>query len=407
MPSHPLSEALAQLDPANPRYASDVVEKALAEAQASGASDVHFQPGGDGLELRWRIDGVLQPVALLPAKVAPNVVARLKVLSELLTYRTDVPQEGRIKAVAGEVEMRVSTFPTLFGEKAVVRIFAGSGRFLRLVDLGLPDSVRAELDHLLGETSGAIILSGPAGSGKTTTIYACLRELAARSRGERSLATLEDPIEAVVPGVAQAQVNPSAGLTLESGLKSLLRQDPEVIAIGEIRDKTTAEIALQAALTGHLILTTFHAGSACEVIGRFLDMGIEPYVVRSGLRAVVAQRLVRRLCDCATPSSRPDDFLGIPVRDAMLPRGCDTCRGTGYLGRAVLAELLMPETEELARAVLAFSDVRRLEQAAVAAGMVDRWERACVAVEQGLTSPAEVRRILGVAKFPERVRAQL
>ncbi len=407
MPSHRLSEALAQLDPANPRYASDAVERALAEAQAAGASDVHFQPGGDGLELRWRIDGVLQPVALLPARVAPNVVARLKVLSELLTYRTDVPQEGRIKAVPGEVEMRVSTFPTLFGEKAVVRMFAGPGRFLRLVDLGLPDSVRAELDHLLGETSGAIILSGSAGSGKTTTIYACLRELAARSRGERSLATLEDPIEAVVPGVAQSQVNPSAGLTLESGLKSLLRQDPEVIAIGEIRDKTTAEIALQAALTGHLILTTFHAGSACEVIGRFLDMGIEPYVVRSGLRAVVAQRLVRRLCDCAISSSRPDDFLGIPVLQARLPRGCDACRGTGYVGRAVLAELLLPETEELARAVLAFSDVRRLEQAAVAAGMIDRWERACVAVEQGLTSPAEVRRILGVAKFPELTRNRL
>jgi general secretion pathway protein E len=407
MPSHRLSEALGQLDQANPRYASDVVEKALALAQAAGASDVHFQPGGDGLELRWRIDGLLHPVALLPAKVAPNVVARLKVLSELLTYRTDVPQEGRIKAVPGEVEMRVSTFPTLFGEKAVVRMFAGPGRFLRLGDLGLPDSVRDELDHLLGETSGVIILSGPAGSGKTTTIYACLRELTARSRGERSLATLEDPIEAVVPGVAQAQVNPSAGLTLESGLKSLLRQDPEVIAIGEIRDKTTAEIALEAALTGHLILTTFHAGSACEVIGRFLDMGIEPYVVRSGLRAVVAQRLVRRLCDCAIVSSRTDDFLGLPVREARLPRGCDACRGIGYLGRAVLAELLLPETEELARAVLAFSDVRRLEQAAIAAGMIDRWERACVAVEQGLTSPAEVRRILGVAKFPEKTLARL
>jgi general secretion pathway protein E len=407
MPSQRLSAALAQLDPVNPRYASDVVEKALAEAQTAGASDVHFQPGGDGLELRWRVDGVLQPVALLPAKVAPNVVARLKVLSELLTYRTDVPQEGRIKAVAGEVEMRVSTFPTLFGEKAVVRMFAGPGRFLRLLDLGLPESVRDELNHLLGETSGAIILSGPAGSGKTTTIYACLRELAARSRGERSLATLEDPIEAVVPGVAQSQVNPAAGLTLESGLKSLLRQDAEVIAIGEIRDKLTAEIALQAALTGHLILTTFHAGSACEVIGRFLDMGIEPYVVRSGLRAVVAQRLVRRLCDCAIASSRPDDFLGLPVHHARLPRGCDACGSTGYLGRAVLAELLMPETEELARAVLAFSDVRRLEQAAVGAGMIDRWERACTAVEQGLTSPAEVRRILGVAKFPESTRARL
>jgi type II secretory ATPase GspE/PulE/Tfp pilus assembly ATPase PilB-like protein len=384
-----------------------VVERTLAEAQAAGASDVHFQPGGDGLELRWRIDGVLHPVALLPAKVAPNIVARLKVLSELLTYRTDTPQEGRIRGVAGEVEMRVSTFPTLFGEKAVVRMFAGPGRFLCLNDLGLPGSVSGELEHLLDETSGAIVLSGPAGSGKTTTIYACLRELAARSRGERSVATLEDPVEAVVPGVAQAQVNLAAGLTLESGLKSLLRQDPEVIAIGEIRDKTTAEIALQAALTGHLILTTFHAGSACEVIGRFLDMGIEPYVVRSGLRAVVAQRLVRRLCACAVPTSRPEDLLGLPVRHVKLPRGCELCRGTGYLGRTVLAELLLPETDLLARAVLARSDVRHLERTAVAAGMIDRWERACTAVEQGLTSPAEVRRILGVGAFPERTHARV
>ncbi len=333
------------------------------------------------------------------------MVARLKVLAELLTYRTDVPQEGRIRCIPGEVEMRVSTFPTLFGEKAVVRLFAGPGQFLRLVDLGLPEAVRDELGQLLAETSGAIVLSGPAGSGKTTTIYACLRELAARSRGERSLATLEDPIEAVVPGVAQSQVNQSAGLTLESGLKSLLRQDPEVIAIGEIRDKATAEIALQAALTGHLILTTFHAGSACEVIGRFLDMGIEPYVVRSGLRAVVAQRLVRRLCDCATPSTRAEDFLGLPIELARIPQGCNACRGSGYIGRMVLAEMLRPEAEEVARAVLERSDVRRLEQVALAAGMIDRWERACAAVQAGMTSPAEVRRVLGVAPPPPRPRS--
>jgi type II secretory ATPase GspE/PulE/Tfp pilus assembly ATPase PilB-like protein len=402
-----LSQALAQLDPADPRYATWVVERVLAAARDAGASDVHFQPGAGGLALTWRIDGVLQPVATLPARVAPNLVARLKVLAELLTYRNDVPQEGRIRGTPGEVEMRVSSFPTLFGEKAVVRIFAGADRFLRLDDLGLPETITAELAHLLAETSGAIVLSGPAGSGKTTTIYACLRELAARSRGERSLATLEDPIEAVVPGVAQAQVNQAVGLTLESGLKSLLRQDPEVIAIGEIRDKATAEIALQAALTGHLILTTVHAGSACEVIGRFLDMGIEPYVVRSGLRAVVAQRLVRRLCACARPARDPDDFLGLPITSAMLPQGCEACRGTGYIGRTVLAEMLLPETEELARAVLARGDVRALERIAVASGMIDRWERACAAVEAGLTSPAEVRRILGVAKPPERIRGAL
>jgi type II secretory ATPase GspE/PulE/Tfp pilus assembly ATPase PilB-like protein len=353
------------------------------------------------LELRWRIDGVLQAIAQLPAKGSPNIVARLKVLADLLTYRTDVPQEGRIRGTPGEVEMRVSTFPTLFGEKAVVRMFAEPGRFLRLDDLGLPGGVKDELSLALEETSGAIVLSGPAGSGKTTTIYACLRELAARSGGQRSLVTLEDPIESVVAGVAQSQVNPAAGLTLESGLKSLLRQDPEVIAIGEVRDKITAEIALQAALTGHLILTTFHAGSACEVIGRFLDMGIEPYVVRSGLRAIVAQRLVRRLCTCALASSRTEDRLGLPVQSVRVPRGCELCHGTGYAGRTVLAEMLLPETDELARAILARLDVRSLESIARQAGMSDRWSRAVAAVEAGLTSPAEVRRALGVGKIPQ------
>jgi type II secretory ATPase GspE/PulE/Tfp pilus assembly ATPase PilB-like protein len=407
MLSDQLALALKQLDPSSPRFASDAVEHTLKIAQASGASDVHFQPGADGLELRWRLDGVLHPIASVPVKVAPNMIARLKVLAELLTYRTDIPQEGRIKGAPGEVEMRVSTFPTVFGEKAVVRMFAGAGRFLRLNDLGLPDQVRAELDHLLGETSGAIVLSGPAGSGKTTTIYACLRELSARAQGQRSLATLEDPVEAIVPGAAQSQVNPAAGFTLESGLKSLLRQDPEVIAIGEIRDKATAEIALQAALTGHLILTTLHAGSACEVIGRFLDMGIEPYVVRSGLRAVVSQRLVRRLCACATQTTKPDDFLGLPVRQARLPRGCPECGGTGYIGRAVLAELLLPHSDELAHAILHSSDVRQLEQAAIAAGMIDQWARACAAVEAGITAPGEVRRILGVTSLPKQTADRL
>jgi general secretion pathway protein E len=179
-----------------------------------------------------------------------------------------------------------------------------------------------------------------------------------------------------------------------------LRQDPEVIAIGEIRDRATAETALQAALTGHLILTTFHAGSACEVIGRLLDMGIEPFVVRSGLRAVLAQRLVRRLCSCSCPATSPDQFLGLPVRAAQMPRGCELCRGTGYRGRTVLAEMLLPEQDELARAILARSDVRRLEYLAARTGMVDRWQRACTAVEAGLTSPEEVRRILGLGGPP-------
>ena len=225
----------------------------------TGASDLHLQPTADGLELRFRIDGVLQPVGRIPAAVAGNVTARLKVLAELLTYRTDVPQEGRIRRPQDDVEMRVSSFPTLFGERIVVRFFAGAQRYQRLDDLGLPADVSAPLRQLLNETSGAILVTGPAGSGKTTTVYACLRELAAsvtsavEARSQRSLVSLEDPIEVVVPGVAQSQVNPVAGFDLATGVRFLMRQDPEVIMVGEIRDRPTAEAAFQASLTGHLL----------------------------------------------------------------------------------------------------------------------------------------------------------
>jgi general secretion pathway protein E len=403
-PASRLALALARLDPSHARFATDAVDLLLAEACSARASDVHLQPTPDGLDLRWRIDGVLQPAGTLPAKIAPNIIARLKVLAELLTYRTDVPQEGRILSAPGAQQMRLSTFPTLFGEKAVIRIFATPGRFLRLDDLELPADVLANLSELLDTTSGAIIFSGPAGSGKTTTLYACLREIAGRSAGRRSLVTLEDPIEAVVTGTAQSQVNAAAGLTLESGLKSLLRQDPEVIAIGEIRDKSTAETALQASLTGHLLLTTFHAGTACEVIGRLLDMGIEPYAVRSGLRAIIAQRLVRRLCACSRPASGFADLLGLPVPHARTPVGCDVCSGTGYLGRIVLAEMLLPDADPLATAILQHADARQLARIAAEAGMTSLWQRACHAVTLGLTAPAEVRRVLGITNPAEAPR---
>lgn len=395
-PASAFHDALAALAPGSPKYATEVVELILGEARTVGASDVHLQPTAEGLELRWRVDGVLQAAAILPASVAPNVVARLKVLAELLTYRTDVPQEGRIRSAPGEVEMRVSTFPTLYGEKAVVRLFATPGRYLMLAELGLPAEILQALRRLLTATSGAIILSGPAGSGKTTTIYACLRELVASSEGQRSLATLEDPIEVAVRGVAQSQVNASAGFTLELGLRSLLRQDPEVIAVGEIRDRSTAETAFQASLTGHLVLTTFHAGSAAGVIARLSDMAIEPYLLRSGILTIVSQRLVRRLCECAKPVEG-EAFLGLNVKRALGPQGCPLCGGTGYRGRMVLAEMLTPETPALGRAILDRADAGLLEHVAVEEGMVSRWQRACKAVEDGLTSPTEIRRVLGVS----------
>ena len=391
---------LDRLDAKSARYVVEIVDLIVAEARRVGASDVHLQPTGDGLEMRRRVDGVLQTVGNLPAALAPNVVARLKVMAELLTYKADVPQEGRVRGTVGEGDLRVSTFPTLHGEKAVIRLFAGTGRLLRLDDLGLPTEVRETLGKLLDETSGAVVLSGPAGSGKTTTIYACLRELVATTGGRRSLATLEDPIEGAVAGVSQSQVNISAGFDLQTGLRSLLRQDPEVIVVGEIRDRSTAEIAFQASLTGHLVLTTFHAGSAAGAVGRLADMGIEPYLLRSGILAVVSQRLVRTLCRCATATDDPRGRLGLSVESYHIPVGCEACRGVGYLGRMVLAELLEPEPLGIGNAILDRSDVRRLEALALGAGMVGRWERARRAVVEGRTSPAEVRRVLGFSDDP-------
>jgi general secretion pathway protein E len=405
VPIEAFRQELAALDAASAQYVTEVVSRALSAARAAGASDVHLQPTADGLELRWRIDGVLQPLATLPSALAPNVVARLKVLADLLTYRSDMPQEGRIRSAPGDVEMRVSTFPTLYGEKAVVRLFGGSSRYQRLADLGLPSEIHDALSRLLNETSGAIFLAGPAGSGKTTTVYACLRELVDRSAGTRSLATLEDPIEVAVPGVAQSQVNASAGFGLALGLRSLLRQDPEVIVVGEIRDRETAEVAFQASLTGHLVLSTFHAGSAAGVIGRLSDMGIEPYLLRSGVLAIVCQRLVRRLCGCAREVHEPIALLGLPVRLARVPVGCADCSGTGYRGRLVLAELLEPDQGALGRAILSRTDVAQLEALAAGAGMISRWARACDAVEAGLTSPAEVRRVLGFAGPPSNAES--
>jgi len=401
----PFHARLATLDALSPQFVTSAVDALLVEARHAGAGDVHLVPALDGLAVSWRIDGVLHEIAKLPRNLAPNLVARLKVLADLLTYRTDIPQEGRIRGAPGEVEMRVSTFPTLHGEKAVVRMFAAAGNFSSVESLGFPEEIARALHRALNETGGAVLFAGPAGSGKTTTLYACLRDLAAAAEGRRSLTTLEDPIEVAVAGVSQSQVNPAAGFTLETGLRSMMRQDPEVIAVGEIRDRATAEVAFQAALTGHLVLTTFHAGNAAGALGRLCDMGIEPYLLRSGILLVVFQRLVRTLCTCATVCEDSEiDALGLHVRRFFIPKGCDACRGTGFRGRTVLAEMLNPASPELGRAIIARQEVARLESAAVADGMKSRWDRAIDAVEQGGTTPAEVRRVLGFSEPPTRNR---
>lgn len=416
------ADSLTRFNLADPQYATYIVDAIIAEGQSIGASDLHLQPTSQGLELKYRLNGVLMPAAIFMPNLGPNIIARLKVKADLLTYHTDRPQEGRIRLSESDVEMRVSTFPTLHGERAVVRFFGSSNRYQRLDDLGLPTDVLVALRNLLSETSGSIVISGPAGSGKTTTAYACLREIAAISNQNasatnfphnishdiasnillpqcsysgRSLVSIEDPIEIAIDGVAQSQVNPQTGLDLTSGLRFLMRQDPEVIFVGEIRDRQTADAAMQASLTGHLLLTTFHAGSATETVSRLLEMGIEPYILRSGLLAVLNQRLLRQLCDCARETTDLDARLGLNVERVRIPVGCQKCRGTGYRGRFLIVELVSLVRSDLGRAVLSRSDTADLEKLALKAGMISRWSRACNAIDAGLTSPAEVRRVLG------------
>ena len=395
---HRFRARLAECPPTDPQYVPRVVDALLASAREVGASDIHLRPTADSLQMVWRVDGVLQPVTDLPAELAPKVIARLKVLANLLTYRTEVPQEGRLRENAAEIETRLSTFPTMFGEKAVVRLFAETGRYHRLDDLNLPAETRDALARLLDQTGGVILFTGPAGSGKTTTIYACLREILDKSRGRRSLVSLEDPIEVVVDGVDQSQLNPAAGFDMQTGLRSLVRQDPEVMMVGEIRDHTTAEIVFQASLTGHLVLTTFHAGSAATAISRLSDMGIEPYLLRSGILAIVCQRLLRRLCACRREAADPEAKLGLPVARAFVPAGCQECAGTGYHGRMVVTEMIEPGRSELGRAILSRSDSGHLEKLAIDSGMVSQYQRACQAVENGSTSPEEVVRVYGTSR---------
>ncbi|MEQ8637174.1 GspE/PulE family protein [Gimesia maris] len=397
--SQHFQEHLPEKPENHPEYVTNLVDLILNQAQAINASDIHLLPSENKMRMDWRIDGVLHHVADFSPELAPRITSRLKVLSHLLTYRTDVPQEGRLRQ-SGEqaVETRISTFPTLYGEKVVVRLFVGSGHYKHLESLNLPGEILFELQRLLTQTGGVILMTGPAGSGKTTTIYACMREIIRQSQGARSLASLEDPIEVVVPTVAQSQVNPAAGFDMVLGLRSLLRQDPEVIMVGEIRDRETAETVFQASLSGHLVVTTFHAGSATEAVSRLSDMGIEPYLLRSGLLAILSQRLLRRLCACAEISRAEEDRMGLDVEHWKVPVGCVECGQTGYQGRMVLTEMLQPGQTEVANAILNGADATVLHQLAIQSGMRTQWDRAQEAVNQGLTSPAEVRRVLGMTR---------
>lgn len=388
---------LARLKPATDAYASEFVDAVLDFAHAVGTSDVHLQPTRNGLEVKFRSQGVMQLLGEFPRGANTSVINRFKVLAGLLTYQTDLPQEGRVEKPKHGREIRVSTFPTLYGERAVLRFFGHDKEFTTLDQLGNPAPFTRQLRAALAETSGALLITGPAGSGKSTTLYACLRHLVATDDNARSIVSLEDPIEVPVDGVTQSQVNVQAGFDLKTGLRSLMRQDPQVIIVGEIRDHATAEFAIQASLTGQLLLGTFHADTTATAVTRLIEMGIEPFLLRSGLIAMVSQRLLRLLCSCARESSDPADRGELPVETVRLPVGCPTCNQTGFMQRAIISEYLDLRGGPVGPLILRKADARELYQAARDAGMKTLLDQATDLVREGRTSPSEVTRVLGSA----------
>ena len=377
--------AEAEKDKNSPRAfdAVSLVDDVLARAGDAGASDIHFEPAPDARVVKFRLDGVLRVIEALPKSLGEPVVARLKVLASLLTYRNDVPQEGRIELsgpIGKVTDRRLAVFPTIHGQRAVVRLFYQDPALTELTRLGLPPSICESLQTIALGSGGMVLLTGPAGSGKSTTLAALLRHIVINQPG-RSIVALEDPVERHMDGVTQIQITPHGQMTFPTALRSLLRQDPEVLMIGEIRDAETARIAIEAALTGHLLLSTLHSGTPAGAMLRLLEMGIEPYQVTSSISAVVGQRLVRRLCDqCAGAGAAAD--------------GCERCFGTGFHGRALIAEMLHLDGQ-LRKAVLGGADLDELEGILAARGHMSMLHSGRKLVAGGITTDDELRRVCG------------
>jgi general secretion pathway protein E len=373
------------------------VNRLIARAVELNASDIHVEPAEDRLSVRFRIDGVLQEEPNLPAAMRSPFVSRVKIMAGLNIAERRLPQDGRMRIpVRGnEIDLRVATAPSIHGESVVMRILDKSNIQLDFAALGFDEELVARLRQALQKPYGIVLVTGPTGSGKTTSLYAALAEL---NRGSVKLLTIEDPIEYRLPGIIQAQVNPTIGFTFAAALRSFLRQDPDVMMVGEIRDSETAAIAVQAALTGHMILSTLHTNTAAGAVTRLLDMGVEPFLLSSVLTAVAAQRLVRRLCPSCSESYEPDKSVfasfGVhPFRtDFRRATGCKQCGGSGFKGRLAITELLVVD-DELARLILRGADTREIAAAARAAGTRDLPLDGFMKAGAGLTTIEEVLRV--------------
>ena len=380
------------------RAVNDLLEKAV----ELHASDIHIEPFQTGLTVRLRIDGLLRQVAA-PAGVLPQaVISRIKIIASLNIAERRLPQDGAARLHVGrsDIDIRVAIMPTQHGESAVIRILPKDRGLLMVDKLGFAPSDKSKLMRLLKLPHGMIVITGPTGSGKTTTLATILTIL---NEPIRKILTVEDPVEYEIPGVNQSQIKPAIGLTFASALRSFVRQDPDVIMVGEIRDSETAHVAIHAALTGHLVLTTLHTETAAAALPRLLDLGVEDYLLRSTLRAVIAQRLVRQLCDrCKSSKVLSDvDFaedprlatLGFTTGETVhAPEGCERCGGTGYRGRVGVFEVL-ELNDELRGLIGEKTDGFKLDRAAIGAGMTTVLDDGLAKCRAGLTSPAEILRV--------------
>jgi general secretion pathway protein E len=375
-----------------------LVNHVFAQAVKSQASDIHIEPYHQHLQVRFRLDGVLHNVLSPPRRLHAAIVSRIKVMARLDIAEKRLPQDGRMEVKIGErlVDVRVSCLPTAFGERVVLRLLEKSGKLLSLEEVGMAPAALAEMKRLLQLSHGIILVTGPTGSGKTTTLYAALSHI---NSPDKNILTIEDPIEYQLDGIGQMQVNPKINLSFASGLRSMVRQDPDVILVGEIRDRETAEIAIHAALTGHLVFSTLHTNDAASAVTRLTDMEIEPFLVSSAVQAIIAQRLVRLLCPHCKEPYEPEEAqwseLGLrkgvegPIFRAT---GCEKCLETGYRGRSGIYEFLRM-TESIKGLVLQTSDSNQISKAARAEGMVSLREDGIQKVIEGKTTVSEVLRV--------------
>ncbi len=380
--------------------ASKTVNKIIADALSQRASDIHIEPQEKDVLVRYRVDGVLQEIMKLPKKDIYAIVSRIKVMSNLNIAERRKPQDGsfQVKNEGKRVDVRVSVLPSVLGESVSLRLLYRDESLIELGELGMPPHILKKYLSLAMKPTGAILVTGPTGSGKTTTLYATIKVIATP---EKKVITIEDPVEYYLPGITQMSINPKAGLTFSSGLRTILRADPDIIMVGEIRDVETAEIAIRASLTGHLVLSTLHTNDAPSALARLMDMGIEPYLVTSSINAIISQRLARKLCPQCKEAYKLEEetlrLLKLPISKEECPiiyraRGCNYCGGTGYFGRIGLFELMII-TPQIARLALAKKTAEEIGRVAQEEGMTTLLEDGAEKVKNGVTSLEEILRV--------------